>query len=80
MFIAKKFFETNRGPFKKGAEVPAEIAERFADVVEEVDTPGGVKEELLLETPSSVIVEIDEDEETDEAVIEDNSKKNKKNK
>ena len=68
MFIAKKYFETNKGSFKKGAEVPADIAARYARNVEEVVTEKPkkakkeeVKEEILTEESGSVEVETEEE-------------------
>jgi len=35
-YIAKKYFETNKGQFKKGDEVPADLAKKYYRDVEEV--------------------------------------------
>jgi len=43
-FIAKKYFETNKGSFKKGEKVPADIAKRYFRDVEEVTTDKETKD------------------------------------
>lgn len=73
MFIAKKQFSSNQGTFRRGDEVPAEIAARYSRNVEEV---GGkpakakaepkveevvVQEEILTEDSASVEVEAEEE-------------------
>ena len=67
MYIAKKYFETNKGQFKKGQEVPADIAVRYIREVNLVngvinETVPQVEEELLIETPQAVEVVVEEDE------------------
>lgn len=71
MFIAKKLLETNAGVFRRGAEVPADIAARYSRDVEEVVTevveakPAKAKkakkeeivEEILTEDSSDVSVD-----------------------
>ena len=74
MFIAKKYFETNVGSFKKGAEVPANIAtkyprdcelvkEEITKVVEKVVEELENTEGLLFESPSVVETVVEEVEE-----------------
>ena len=76
MYIAKKYFETNKGSFKKGEVVPNELAEKYLRNVELV---GSTKEELLVETPAEVMVEIQEtDEAVGESIQEPKYKKNKR--
>lgn len=68
MFIAKKLLETNAGVFKRGAEVPAEVAARYSRDVEEVITETKpakkakkeVVEEILIEDSADVSVEEEE--------------------
>ncbi len=81
MYIAKKYFETNKGSFKKGDVVPNELAEKY---LRDVELVGSVKEELLVETPSKVDVIVEESdgktaEEAIDEMIQDLGK-NKKNK
>jgi len=67
MFVAKQYLETRFNKiFKKGDIVPDEIAEYYMQYVEKKGD-----EELLVETPSDVTVEIKE---------EKPSKKSKKSK
>ena len=84
MFIAKKYFETNAGKFKKGDIVPNDIAKKYFRDVEETEG------ELLVETPSPVTVavveetvEVEEAVEVEETVeeaeeVKDYSNKNKR--
>lgn len=86
MYRTTKLIETNRGVFRKGVEVDADIAKRYSRYVEEVKKPKKAKkqkvekveapkEELLIETPSAVEVEVEETKE--EVLVEEAPKKKK---
>jgi len=73
-FIAKKYFETNKGSFKKGEKVPADIAKRYFRDVEEVTTDKETKEV----TTDKETKEVTTDKETKEVSETPKTKKSKK--
>ena len=58
MYIAKRFFETPKKAYKKGEEVPAEVAVKFnskyVELVEGAKVVETIKEEVIVETVQSV--------------------------